>query len=129
MAAVRPRLIAILVAGGAFLLGCAAPPSRTAAPAARQSDTSILVSSSPAAGSTISGPVDKLKLRFNPSARLDEVAISGPDGLMPMMVHSVGEVADYSIPLPGLGPGSYTVNWRATAQAKAYQGSVPFTVK
>lgn len=46
-----------------------------------------------------------------------------------MMVHSVGEVADYSIPLPGLGPGSYTVNWRATAQAKAYQGSVPFTVK
>jgi len=46
-----------------------------------------------------------------------------------MMIHSVGETADYSIPLPELGPGSYTVKWRATTQGKAYQGSVPFTVK
>lgn len=48
---------------------------------------------------------------------------------MPIMVHAVGEVADYSIPLSGLGPGGYTVNWRATAQGRAYTGSLTFTVR
>jgi methionine-rich copper-binding protein CopC len=98
-------------------------------PAAERSESSILVNSSPAAGSAVSGPVNVLKLRFNPPARLDEVTVSGPDGLMPMMIHPVGETVGYSIPLPALGPGSYMVNWRATTQTKAYRGSVSFTVK
>ena len=45
------------------------------------------------------------------------------------MVHSMGEVADYSIPLSGLEAGTYTVSWKATAQAKAYRGSFAFTAK
>jgi methionine-rich copper-binding protein CopC len=47
---------------------------------------------------------------------------------MPMMVHSVGEVRDYSIPLSGLAAGPYTVDWRATAHGREYRGRFSFTV-
>ena len=47
---------------------------------------------------------------------------------MPMMITAVGEVTDYSVPLPGLGAGAYTVTWRATAQGKTYDGSFQFRV-
>ena len=90
---------------------------------------SILEMSIPAAGSTVQGPVDELILHFNPPARLDEVTVTGPEGAMPMMVTSVGEVQDYSLPLPALGAGAYSVAWRATAQGHAYQGSFAFTVR
>ena len=83
----------------------------------------------PADGSTVAAPVNELKLRFNPPARLDEVTINGPDGAMATMVHSVGEVADYSVPVSGLGPGAYSVHWNANAQGRAYEGSFAFTVK
>lgn len=96
---------------------------------AQQAERSILASSSPAAGSSVRPPVNSLKLRFNPPARLVEVTVSGPDGLMPIMISPVGEVADYSIPVSGLGPGSYTVNWKATAKGRAYQGSFAFAVR
>ena len=90
---------------------------------------SILVSSNPAAGSIVGEPVEALQLHFNPPARLKEVSVSGPDGIMPTMVHAVGEVPDYSIPLSDLGPGAYTVNWRATAQEREYRGTFWFTVR
>ena len=85
--------------------------------------------SRPASGSTVGESVDELVFRFDPPARLDEVTVNGPDGLMPTMVHAVGEITDYSIPLSGLGPGSYTVNWRATSGGRGYRGSYSFTVK
>lgn len=94
-----------------------------------ETQSSILVGSTPAADSTVSSPVNQLRLRFNPPARLKEVTVIGPDGMMPMMVDSVGEVADYSLPLSGLGPGNYVVNWKATAAGRAYDGSFAFTVK
>ena len=94
-----------------------------------QRQGSILVSSTPAPGSTVAAPVNELKLRFEPPARLDEVTVQGPDGLMPMMVHAVGEVADYSLPVPGLRAGSYTVNWKATQGGETHQGSFAFTAK
>ena len=118
---------AALIAGGALLGQCAAQPLRTVTLAAQQA--SILVRSRPAAGATVSGPVDVLMFRFSSPARLEDVTLDGPDGLMPMMVHSVGESTDYSIPLSRLRAGAYRVNWKATTQAKAYQGSFGFTVK
>jgi methionine-rich copper-binding protein CopC len=127
MAAVEKVVIAIL--GGALLAGCAAQSPGTGNAAARHSPASILKSSKPVAGSTVADSVDSLELRFDPPARLDEVTLSGPNGLMPTMVHAVGEVADYSIPLSGLGPGVYTVSWRATAQGEVYRGTFGFTVK
>jgi methionine-rich copper-binding protein CopC len=116
------------LAGGVVLCGCAARPADNSTPV-QQPAASILIRSTPAAGSTVAGPVDELKLRFNPPARLGEVTVNGPDGLMPTMVHAVGEVADYSIPLPGLSAGSYTVNWKATAQSRDYTGTFRFSVK
>lgn len=122
-------LRAILVAGYVLLAGCAAQSSAGPPPPAATQKSSILAASTPAAGSTVAGPVNELKLRFSPPARLDQVTVSGPDGTMPMMVTAVGEVPDYSIPLPGLGAGAYTVNWRAGAQGKTYDGAFQFTVK
>jgi methionine-rich copper-binding protein CopC len=127
MTAAQRLLFTALITGGALLGGCAAQSA--AADTTSQATPGILLSSRPAAGATVSGPVNELVLRFSPPARLDEVTVDGSAGRMPMMIHSAAETADYSIPLPELGPGSYTVNWRATAQAKAYRGSVPFTVK
>ena len=114
--------------GGALLAGCAVHDSGTMVPAV-QHERSILAGATPSPGSTVRVPVDELKLQFAPPARLDEVTVNGPDGLMPTMVHAVAEVPDYSIPLPDLGPGAYTVSWRATAQGKVHRGGFGFTVK
>jgi methionine-rich copper-binding protein CopC len=126
---VSGKWIAILIAGGALLCGCAAQSSTRDKTETRRAGTSILAFSRPASGSIVGESVDALVLRFDPPARLDEVTVSGPDGLMPMMIHSLGEASNYSLPLSGLSAGNYTVAWRATAQGREYRGSYSFTVK
>lgn len=119
-----PAAFAALV----VLSGCA-QPSTPAEGVQVAAANSILAGSTPAAGATVAGPVDQLALRFSPPARLNEVVVSGPEGSMPMMITPVGEVSNYSLPMPGLSPGKYTVRWRATAAGKEYQGSFSFTVQ
>ncbi len=110
----------------AVIGGCAAAP--TAAPTT--ASQSILQGSTPADGSTVRGPVNSLELRFSPPARLHELTVTGSDGLtMPMMVTAVGEVGSYSIPLSGLGPGTYTVDWRATSAGTGHRGTIRFSVR
>ena len=121
------RLPMVLIAFGS-LLSCAQQTQSTEVKnvsAAR----SVLASSTPAGGSSVKGPLDSLALRFNPAVRLTEITVTGPDGTMPMMVTAVGEVKDYSLPLPGLGAGNHTVNWTAIAAGQSYQGSFEFTVR
>lgn len=118
----------------ALLLGSVAAASCAAAPADRApasvAERSILAGSSPAAGSTVAGPVDALKLRFDPPARLLEATITDGTGqVMPMMVHAAGEVRDYSLPLPGLEAGRYRVDWRARAGGLEQARSFDFTVR
>lgn len=126
------RLHALAVVAAIIPAACAsetatAPAATPAAvPATGQS---ILQTSIPAAGSTVKAPVNELMLNFNPPARLDEVTVSGPGGSMPMMVTAVGEVQHYSLPVSGLGPGTYRVNWRATAKGQEHRGSFSFTVR
>lgn len=120
------------IAAFAVLGACASEP--VGAPAAvagvaPAATRSILAMSIPADGSTVRAPVSELMLHFNPPARLDEVTVSGPGGTMPMMITPVGEVEHYSLPLSGLGPGSYTVSWRATASGQEHRGSFSFTVR
>ncbi len=111
-------------------LGCSQQPVPAAAAAASApAQSSILNRSNPADGSTVQAPVDSLEFHFKPPARLEEVTLSGPEGVMPTMIHAVGEVPDYSIPLSDLGPGSYTVTWKASAQGHEHRGSFEFTVK
>jgi methionine-rich copper-binding protein CopC len=109
-----------------LITGCAAAPSAEPAAATQ----SILQSSIPADGSTVAGPVTELKLRFSPPARLDELTVTGSDGMtMPMMVTAAGEVSSYSIPVSDLETGAYTVQWRASAAGTPHQGAIRFTVR
>jgi methionine-rich copper-binding protein CopC len=77
----------------------------------------------------VRGPVNDLKLHFSPAAVLSEVTLTGPDGTMPIMVTPIGEVEHYSIPLPGLASGPYTVTWRAASSGRQHEGSFTFSVK
>lgn len=115
----------VMAAGCARQPGSAEPAASPAAPAS----DSILAWARPAVGSTVRRPVDELALHFSPPARLLEVTVSGPDGAMPMMVTAVGEVEHYSLPLPGLGPGQYTVEWKAGAGGAEHRGSFAFQVR
>ena len=120
--------IAMQLAAALLVAGCAQAQTAPAAPAAQQQ--SILERSSPVAGSTVSAPVNKLELWFDPPARLLELKVTGSDGLaMPIMVHAVGEVGYYSLPLSGLGAGRYTVDWKASVAGQGHTGSFGFTVK
>ena len=117
-------MLFVWILGMTLASGCAGQ-----SPAARPAQSSsILISSSPAAGSTVSEP-ENLELHFNPPARLDEVTVSGPLGTMPMMVHASGDQAHYSLPLSGMTQGAYSVSWRATAAGREDRGSFQFTVR
>lgn len=126
------RLVMFLLAAGsaAKVAGCsqATSPSLASPPTVGTNPASILVGSSPAAGSTISDDVEDLVLRFSPAARLDEVTVSGPQGKMPMMINSPGQLERYSLPIQLTGPGTYTVDWRATARGQEYRGTFEFKV-
>ena len=115
----KERRLAVL-ASAALFLGCTPD-------AARQS--SILKTSYPANGATIATDVQELRLHFSPPARLIEVNVEGPSGSMPMMISPAGEAADYSLPLSGVGPGQYTVSWRATVGDAERSGTLTFRVK
>ncbi|MFL6721200.1 MAG: copper resistance CopC family protein [Sphingomonas sp.] len=122
------RILAVAIgASSALLVDCAAPGARISP--AQQAAASVLVRSSPRAGSTVAAPIDNLRLHFNPPARLDEVTISGPEGVMPTMIHAAGELRDYVVPLSGLGPGVYSVAWRAMSAGREQRGRFVFSVK
>ncbi len=90
----------------------------------------LLASSLPADGATVAEPVSSLNLHFSRPARLGEVTVTSADGaVMTMMVTAVGEVRDYALPLSDLGPGRYSVEWKATSQGIDYQGSIRFAVR
>ena len=120
---------ALLAATALFLLEACSPAATVPAISDQVAAQSILVRSDPANGSTVAAPVNRLELSFNPPARLREVIVTGPDGAMPMMVTAVGEVPHYSLPLHGLGPGSYNGSWEATARGGRYTGRLQFTVR
>ena len=88
-----------------------------------------IVSSIPKSGTTVTGPVDELRLRFSKPARLLEITISGPDGDMPTMVESAEETYEYSIPLPDLDAGKYEVRWRASTAGEESSGRLIFSVR
>lgn len=68
-------------------------------------------------------------LRFSAPVALGEVTVSGPDGVMPMMLSSAGVLTDFEIPLPGLGSGHYKVAWKANQGGVQRAGEFEFTVR
>lgn len=122
----RPSSLLAALAPAALVLACAAPPGAVPDAPGR----GLRVMSTPADGATVRSPVDELRLRFNPPARLIELTVTGSDGLTsPMMITAVDDAADYVLPLPGLGAGSYRVAWRATVAGRAQAGAFGFTVR
>lgn len=121
--ALHAWLVAVSLTGGC-------DPAQPAPQAASvNAEQGILARSNPGAGTTASAPLDKLELWFSPPARLLEVTVSGPEGMMPMMVTAVGEVGYYSLPVSATAPGDYTVSWRATAAGQEHQGSFRFALR
>jgi len=125
---------ALFLLGGACAVNTGQSSARAvSAPAGPESTqpsaANILAWSKPAAGSTVGAPMDELVLHLSPPARLQEVTVTGPDGTMPMMVTAAGEATHYSLPVTGLGPGRYTVAWRASRGGFGHRGSFGFAVE
>ena len=118
-------VVALIAAGLFALSGCAQAP---AAVAPSDSPEAILADTSPSAGSTIEGPIEELTFRFARPARLIELMVTGPDGVMPVMITPAGETTAYSIPVSSLATGAYTVDWRAASAGRDYRGSFSFKV-
>lgn len=91
---------------------------------------SLLESSVPSDGARVTASPENLVLNFRQPLRLAEVTVTSADGqTMPIMVTAVGLVRSYSIPISGLEPGSYRVQWRALdAAGVSREGSFGFTV-
>jgi methionine-rich copper-binding protein CopC len=99
-------------------------------PAGDPRSASLLEDSTPSEGATLSVSPENLVLNFRTPVRLEEVIVQGSDGqTVPMMITAAGLLSSFSIPMPDLEPGSYTVRWRATDQAgDSHEGSLGFVI-
>ena len=92
----------------------------------------VLVESSPALKSSVSGPDVPLKLRFN--VRIDaarsRLTLVDPDGTQQMLeIHSQSGPDTLSAEAKGLRPGAYRLRWQVLASdGHITRGEIPFTV-
>lgn len=93
----------------------------------------VLVESSPALKSTVTGPDVPLKLRFN--VRIDaarsRLTLVGPDGaLQTLEISSKPDAIEIiSAEAKGLHPGLYRLRWQVLASdGHITRGEIPFTV-
>jgi methionine-rich copper-binding protein CopC len=115
------RIAAALAAAGcAALLGAPAADAH-----------SVLVSSSPAADTSVAAGPSEAALEFNEPVenRFTELAVLGPDGISHWEAGPASVVdTRVSAPLRPLGPaGSYTIRYRVTsADGHPVSGTIPF---
>lgn len=90
-----------------------------------------LQASSPADHSTLAQAPDHLALRFNEPVHLTALglqaggAAAGKLGPLPAAV-----AREFSVPLPALAPGTYTVSWRAASDdGHIMSGTLTFTLR
>lgn len=87
--------------------------------------------SNPANHSTLSQAPDHLRLQFNEPVRLTALSLEAGGGA-PSKLGPLPTVAaaEFSIPLPALAPGGYTVRWRAASDdGHIMSDSLSFTVR
>jgi methionine-rich copper-binding protein CopC len=89
-----------------------------------------LTSSTPASNAELKTPPTTLNLTFNETARLALVKLSGAGHEVNVPVDKTNAAKTFSLPLPTLAPGSYTVQWSAMAidDGHVTKGSFSFTV-
>ena len=88
--------------------------------------------STPADGSTLPAAPTKLQLVFSEATRLTAVSIRGKDEAAPRRLTPLPTeaAANFSIDLPPLAPGSYTIEWRALSDDHHIaSGTVSFDVQ
>lgn len=92
----------------------------------------VLLESSPALKSSVSGPDVPLKLRFN--VRIDaarsRLTLVEPDGTLETLeIHSQDGPDILSAEAKGLHPGTYRLRWQVLASdGHITRGEIPFTV-
>lgn len=93
----------------------------------------VLVDSSPALKSSVSGPDVPLKLRFN--VRIDaarsRLTLVDPDGtLQTIEIHGQDGPDTLAAEAKGLRPGAYRLRWQVLASdGHITRGEIPFTVR
>lgn len=124
---------AAAIVATAVLLGCtsAAGPDTAEPRPSVAGSSSLLESSIPANGSTLSRSPENMVFMFSRPVRLSEVTITSRGGTtIPTMVTAAGDLKRFSIPLPPLEPDVYTVRWRALDRAaQPHEGSIGFTIR
>jgi methionine-rich copper-binding protein CopC len=89
-----------------------------------------LSSSAPADQAVLESPPKELALHFTESVRLTTVTVAR-DGAAPQRIDSLPAAAmkDFSLVLPSLASGRYSVSWRAlAADSHVMTGSFTFSV-
>ena len=90
-----------------------------------------LQSSSPAANAVLSEAPKTLTLKFNEAAQLAVLKLVGDGKEIPLAVDkSAAANESFSLPLPGLAPGRYTVQWTAVAADDGHvtKGTFAFSI-
>jgi copper resistance protein C len=92
----------------------------------------VLVSSTPAASSTMRGPGVAIDLKFN--SRVDgtrsRLLLVMPNGATQGLTLLKQDAPEELVARAELGPGSYTIRWQAVAaDGHISRGEIPFTVK
>lgn len=123
----QPRATDLASSGGP---AAAAPEMRANETQSAPASGSLLENSIPSDGARLTTSPENLVLNFRSPVRLQEVAVLGSDGqTVPMMIRAAGSVRSFSIPMPDLEPGSYTVRWRATGDTgTSHEGSLGFVI-
>jgi methionine-rich copper-binding protein CopC len=126
-----PAFAALLIVTDGCSTESGARPGSAGSEAAAPADATILQSSVPADGAILSSAPQALVLTFRQNVSLAEVTVAGADGqVIPMMIASAGATKHYSLPLDGIGRGSWTARWRAVDEAGTlHEGQIRFEVR
>ena len=90
-----------------------------------------LQSSSPADGAHLSEAPKTLTLKFDEAAQLAVVKLASGSKEIAVPVDKTAEASQsFTLPLPGLAPGNYTVQWTAVAAKDGHvtKGSFAFSI-
>lgn len=90
-----------------------------------------LSSSTPADGATLNAPPDELVLTFSEPVTLTAVSVHAADGVEHEIEALPREpAAEHAVAAPGLGPGEYSIDWRAlSADTHVIDGTFTFTIE
>jgi hypothetical protein len=88
---------------------------------------SILLASDPTDGSRVP-PLQVIRIWLVPEATLDEVTVTGPRGMEPIIIKTANKSGYYAFTYSALDAADYRINWRATSGGLQHNGTIRFRV-